>query len=99
VKIGILAPPWLPVPPPGYGGTETVLDSLARGLAGAGHDVVLFASGDSSCPVPVMWEYERCVGVGAGGTAAEIRHVVSGYEALAEVDVIHGHTLVGVIYG
>src|SRR5882724_7873714 len=30
LRVGIVAPPWLPVPPIAYGGTETVLDTLAR---------------------------------------------------------------------
>ena len=37
MHIAIIAPPWVPVPPPAYGGTEAVLDTLARGLAAAGH--------------------------------------------------------------
>ena len=32
MRIGMIAPPWLPVPPPAYGGTEAVLDGLVRGL-------------------------------------------------------------------
>ena len=42
-----LSPPWFPVPPTGYGGIEWVVSLLADGLADAGHDVTLFASGDS----------------------------------------------------
>jgi hypothetical protein len=42
MRIAIIAPPWVPVPPPAYGGTENTVDSLARGLAGAGHDVLLY---------------------------------------------------------
>jgi len=41
VDIAIIAPPWVPVPAPAYGGTEAVLDSLARGLQAAGHQVLL----------------------------------------------------------
>ena len=51
MRLALIAPPWLPVPPVGYGGTEVVIDGLARGLARRGHDVLLFATGDSSCPV------------------------------------------------
>ena len=36
MKIAIIAPPWVPVPPPAYGGTEAVLDTLARGLQARG---------------------------------------------------------------
>ncbi|MCW2829135.1 MAG: Spore coat protein, partial [Marmoricola sp.] len=28
MRIGLIAPPWLPVPPPAYGGTESVIDRL-----------------------------------------------------------------------
>ena len=33
MRIVLIAPPWLPVPPTAYGGTELVVDALARGLA------------------------------------------------------------------
>ena len=45
LRIGILAPVWFAVPPTGYGGIEWVVSLLADGLADAGHDVTLFASG------------------------------------------------------
>ncbi len=38
MRIGLVAPPWAPVPPTAYGGTEAVIDRLARGLARWGHD-------------------------------------------------------------
>jgi glycosyltransferase involved in cell wall biosynthesis len=47
MKIAILAPPWLPVPPTGYGGIEWVVAQLADGLAARGNDVLLFAPGSS----------------------------------------------------
>jgi glycosyltransferase involved in cell wall biosynthesis len=40
----MLAPPWIPVPPPGYGGIEQVIDLLAAELTGRGNDVTLFAA-------------------------------------------------------
>ncbi|MGH3600510.1 MAG: hypothetical protein ACRDQH_09570, partial [Pseudonocardiaceae bacterium] len=39
-----LAPPWIPVPPPAYGGIERVVALQAAGLAAAGHDVTLVAA-------------------------------------------------------
>ena len=47
VKIAVLSPVWFPVPPSGYGGIEWVVSLLADGLVDAGHEVTLFASGDS----------------------------------------------------
>ncbi|HEX6330050.1 MAG TPA: glycosyltransferase family 4 protein, partial [Actinomycetota bacterium] len=45
--IAQVCPPWLAVPPKGYGGIEWVVALLADGLAEAGHEVTLFATGDS----------------------------------------------------
>jgi glycosyltransferase involved in cell wall biosynthesis len=47
LRIAVLAPPWFRVPPDRYGGIEAVVSLLADGLVDLGHDVTLFASGDS----------------------------------------------------
>ena len=47
-RIALVAPPWYPVPPRGYGGIELVVDLLARELRALGHEVVLFAAEDSA---------------------------------------------------
>ncbi len=98
MRIVIVAPPWVPVPPPAYGGTEAVLDTLARGLAAAGHEVLLFATGDSACPVERAWVFDEAVGVGVGGAAEELHHVIAAYEAAADADIVHDHTLTGPVY-
>ena len=36
MRIGIIAPPWIPIPPPAYGGIESFIDTLARALARGG---------------------------------------------------------------
>jgi len=98
MRIGIIAPPWLPVPPTAYGGTEAVVDLLARGLLEAGHDVVLAASAESTCPVP------RVEGLAAGDPQEigrdqdELSHIITAYAALEGMDLIHDHTLAGPLY-
>ena len=47
MRIAQVAPPWIAVPPEGYGGTEWVVKHLCDGLVERGHDVHLFATGDS----------------------------------------------------
>ena len=47
MRIAVLSPVWFPVPPNGYGGIEWIVSLLADGLVEAGHEVTLFASGDS----------------------------------------------------
>lgn len=97
MRIGIVAPPWVPVPPVKYGGTEAVIDSLARGLAGDGHEVVLMATGDSTCPVDRRWVYDTAPEP-MGATLPELHHVQVAYEELADCDVIHDHTLSGPVW-
>jgi|tagenome__1003787_1003787.scaffolds.fasta_scaffold20910273_2 glycosyltransferase involved in cell wall biosynthesis len=43
-RIAMLAPPWIPVPPPGYGGIEEVVALLCDALVERGHDVDLFCA-------------------------------------------------------
>ncbi len=47
MRVALLSPLFESVPPRLYGGTERVVDWLSRGLIAAGHEVTLFASGDS----------------------------------------------------
>jgi glycosyltransferase involved in cell wall biosynthesis len=81
-------------------GTEAVLDTLARGLQAAGHEVLLYATGDSTCPVPAAFTFERALGTESAGAASELCHVVEAYDRVLGwgPDVIHDHTLVGPVY-
>ena len=99
MRIGMIAPPWLPVPPPAYGGTETVLDGLIRGLLQAGHEVVLVAHPDSRTPAEIRSVLPRGTTDAIGQGATELAHVVAAYEQLHDVDVIHDHTLSGPLLG
>src|ERR671913_464176 len=91
MRIGLIAPPWVPVPPPRYGGIEAVIDSLARGLVRAGHQVLLAAAGNSSCPVPRVPCTED-VAPGAAvlaETNTEFRHALQVYPAMRALNFIH----------
>ena len=98
MRIGVIAPPWTPVPPHLYGGTELVVDLLSRGIQAAGHDVVLFTTGDSTCPVPRKWVLDEAEGHRIGMAVPEARHILHAYEALRDVDLIHDHTIIGPLY-
>ena len=47
MRIAMISTPFLSVPPHDYGGTELVVYELVEGLLDRGHDVTLFATGDS----------------------------------------------------
>lgn len=95
MRIGLIAPPWTPVPPPLYGGIELVVDELARGFASAGHDVVLFTTGDSTCPVERRFVLPEAEGMRIGAAVPELRHALAAYRALDDCDIIHDHTVAG----
>lgn len=100
MRIAIIAPPWVPVPPPAYGGTERVLDDLCRFLAADGHDVLLYSTGDSTCPVERAWTFDTALGTDHASPPAELRHVTDAYDTVRQwgADVVHDHTMVGPFY-
>ena len=57
MRIGLIAPPFIEVPPRGYGGTELFVANLARELHARGHDVTVYANGQSSLPCRVASRY------------------------------------------
>ena len=95
MRIGIIAPPWIPIPPTAYGGIESFIDTLARALHDAGHDVVLAASGDSTSQVPRLPGFEPSDPAMMGVTAHELRHLLRAFDGLDDVDVIVDNTLAG----
>lgn len=98
MDIAIIAPPWLPVPAPAYGGTEAVLDELARGLQAAGHEVLLICHPQSECPVPKKSVIPAEDTVRMGRASIELEHVIGAYELVKDYDVVHDNTLAGPIY-
>jgi glycosyltransferase involved in cell wall biosynthesis len=92
LKIAIIAPTWFAVPPTGYGGIELVVSLLADGLVDAGHDVTLFASGDSLTKANLSYIYEQAPSELIGRSLPEIRHALACYERADEFDVINDHS-------
>jgi glycosyltransferase involved in cell wall biosynthesis len=99
MRIAIIAPPWVPTPPQAYGGIEAVVDRLATGLQSHGHEVFLFATGDSTSQVPLGYRFENALGVGReDATIVELVQVMSAYDMVREFDIVHDHTHVGPAY-
>jgi glycosyltransferase involved in cell wall biosynthesis len=98
MRVAVIAPPWTPVPPSLYGGIELVVDRLATGFQAAGHDVLLYTTGDSTCPVPRGWVLPEAEGQRMGMAVPEIRHVMHAYDAVQDYDIVHDHTVMGPTY-
>jgi glycosyltransferase involved in cell wall biosynthesis len=92
LRIAVLAPVWFAVPPTGYGGIELVVSLLGDGLADAGHDVTLFASGDSLTKAKLSAVYPTAPSELIGRSIPELRHALACYEQADDFDVINDHS-------
>jgi glycosyltransferase involved in cell wall biosynthesis len=94
MRIGQLCPPWLAVPPKGYGGIEWVVALLADGLVEAGHDVTLFATGDSHTKAKLEFVFEEAPGSALiNDILLDTTHTLFALrDAEERFDVMHVHT-------
>ncbi len=99
LRIAVLAPPWIPVPPPAYGGIETVVDLLCEALSARGHDVTLFAAPGSRSAARVRSPLEAAHPDQIGSSLYESDHVACAWgeidlagELDAPFDVVHDHS-------
>jgi glycosyltransferase involved in cell wall biosynthesis len=92
MRIAVLAPVWFAVPPVGYGGIEWVVSLLADGLVDAGHDVTLFASGDSRTKSELAAVYPEAPSSLIGQSQPELRHALACYARARDFDVINDHS-------
>ncbi|MFH1504951.1 MAG: glycosyltransferase family 4 protein [Candidatus Omnitrophota bacterium] len=101
MKIAIIAPPWIPVPPPRYGGIELVVYNLAQGLTALGHEVLIFAPKESkvSCRLfPYLEQGQFNLGLDSslrekvfvGELVSKYAYAMAAYE---KADIIHNHML------
>lgn len=93
--IAIIAPPWYPIPPVGYGGIELVVYLLVQGLRERGVNVTLLAS-EGSLPgsivlAPSEWSADLGRVNGVCREVTYVSRVVTALEQLNDVDLIHDH--------
>jgi glycosyltransferase involved in cell wall biosynthesis len=93
MRIAQIAPLQESVPPSAYGGTERVVSWLTEELVRHGHDVTLFATGDSVTSarlVPIVPKALRPAGV-PDYLPATVLAVGRALEHADEFDIIHSH--------
>src|SRR5437762_8785964 len=92
MRIAVLSPVWFAVPPSGYGGIEWVVSLLADGLVDAGHDVTLFASGDSRTKAQLDYVFEEAPSAQIGKSLPELSHMLACFDRAGDFDVINDHS-------
>jgi glycosyltransferase involved in cell wall biosynthesis len=95
MKILQIAPVWETVPPPAYGGTEAVVYQLVEELVRRGHEVTLWASGDSTVSARLRWVCPRSLRTAeyADRSPHDWLHIAHALEdaATGDYDLIHNH--------
>jgi glycosyltransferase involved in cell wall biosynthesis len=92
LTVGLLAPPWVPIPPPSYGGIEQVVATLGAGLVERGHEVVMVAAPGSELAGARVVTPLAALPEEIGDQVADWRHALAGADALADVDVLIDHS-------
>src|SRR5947208_2182259 len=93
MRIAQVSPPWLAVPPKGYGGIEWVIALLADGLVDRGHDVTLFATGDSSTSAKLEYVFDQAPGPATINSAwHDTLQTLLAFEDPDRFDVFHVHS-------
>jgi glycosyltransferase involved in cell wall biosynthesis len=99
LRIAMLAPPWIPVPPLGYGGIEAVVALLCEALVERGHQVTLFAAPGSRSAARVYPLLEDAHPNEIGASLYESDHVAGAWaqidlaaEGGLPFDVMHDHS-------
>jgi glycosyltransferase involved in cell wall biosynthesis len=95
MKIAQVAPLYESVPPKLYGGTERVVSYLTEELVALGHDVTLYASGDSQTSARLRSVCDRALRLEGGKLLSPLAHHLNLIETVAqeadEYDLVHFH--------
>lgn len=94
MKIAQVAPLYESVPPRRYGGTERIVSFLTEELVSQGHEVTLFASGDSLTRARHIAPCSRALRLDTGHIDGMAHHVLlleQVFGLSGEFDIIHFH--------
>ena len=100
LRVALVAPPYLPVPPLGYGGIERVVGVLADGLVARGHEVTVFAAAGSSTRARLVVPLDSTPLLGDPASVPDdLFHTASAFLSATEFDLVHDHTGLGPSFG
>ncbi len=100
MRIGLISPPFIEVPPRRYGGTELFIGNLACELYRRGHDITVYGNGDSCVPCRSKWRYRHAEWPIGDPIRAQLKntdHTAWAIrDAATSVDVLHLNDIVGI---
>ena len=99
MRIALIGPPFIEIPPRRYGGTELFIANLASALHTRGHDVTVYGNGESAPACRVKWRYPRAEWPPDGSIRSQLKNVDHSAwairDACTNADVIHLNDIVG----
>lgn len=102
MRIALVAPPFIPVPPVRYGGTELYIGQLARGLAALGHEPVVYGNGESRVAGELRWLYAEAEWPTQNPMQSSLKNLTHTSWAIADAadhcDLVHVNDVAGVFF-
>ncbi len=99
MRVGIVAPPFIPVPPREYGGTELFIADLASALQSKGVDIVLYTNGESTIGVQKKFLFRESQWPLKTNDYAELKEMEhttwAVKDAAADCDLLHLNSTIG----
>lgn len=91
LKVAQFSPPIIPTPPPLYGGVEKIASHVTEELVQRGHDVTLYATGDSITKAKLKYMYKKSIGINKFDPSQGIAHGEMCFDDADKYDIIHNH--------
>ena len=91
MRIAQIASIHVSVPPQKYGGTELIISLLTEELVRRGHDVTLYATGDSKTSARLKSYFSQAVGFGKDTPEMHLAAASFAFQDAEEFDIIHNH--------
>src|SRR3982750_2394526 len=102
MRVALVAPPFLPVPPKRYGGTELFIAQLAEGLRAKDVDVVVYTIAESGVGVETRWFYKNAQWPVHGEGYDNLKDMNNSSWAIRDAskdcDVIHLHNVPALMF-
>ncbi len=102
MRVALIAPPFIAVPPTFYGGTELFIAQLAEGLQKLGIKVVVYCNGESTIKAERRWLYKQSQWPIKGEVYANLKDINHTAWAIADAmkdcDLIHMNNLPGLVH-
>lgn len=99
MKIAMISTPFIAIPPRDYGGTELIVHELTEGLTERGHQVTLFATGDSQTSAELRYLYPQAHW--PPNIMPDVNHVSWAFQQIrdGDFDLIHLHSAAALAFG